>query len=32
MLLHQGRPAWRSWFDKEVEVTHEWRARIEATM
>ena len=32
MLLHQGRPAWRSWFDKEVEVTHELRALIEATI
>ena len=32
MLLHQGRPAWRSWFDKEVEVTAELRALIEATI
>jgi len=32
MLLHQGRPAWRSWFDKEVEVTRELRALIEATI
>ena len=32
MLLHQGRPAWRSWFDREVEVTRELRALIEATI
>jgi shikimate dehydrogenase len=32
MLLHQGRPAWRSWFDTEVEVTAELRALIEATI
>jgi shikimate dehydrogenase len=32
MLLHQGRPAWRSWFDREVEVTPELRALIEATI
>ena len=32
MLLHQGRPAWRSWFDREVEVTGELRALIEATI
>jgi len=32
MLLHQGRPAWRSWFDREVEVTTELRALIEATI
>ena len=32
MLLHQGRPAWRSWFDREVEVTAELRALIEATI
>jgi shikimate dehydrogenase len=32
MLLHQGRPAWRSWFDKEVEVTAELRMLIEATI
>ena len=30
MLLHQGRPAWRSWFDREVEVTRDLRALIEA--
>ena len=32
MLLHQARPAWRSWFDKDVEVTRELRALIEATI
>jgi shikimate dehydrogenase len=32
MLLHQGRPAWRSWFNTEVEVTAELRALIEATI
>jgi shikimate dehydrogenase len=32
MLLHQGRPAWRSWFDREVEVTRDLRALIEATI
>ena len=32
MLLHQGRPAWRSWFHTEVEVTAELRALIEATI
>ena len=32
MLLHQGRPAWRSWFDTQVEVTRELRALIEATI
>ena len=32
MLLHQGRPAWRSWFDREVEVTADLRALIEATI
>ena len=32
MLLHQGRPAWRSWFNREVEVTAELRALIEATI
>ena len=32
MLLHQGRPAWRSWFDTDVEVTRELRALIEATI
>lgn len=32
MLLHQGRPAWRAWFGREVEVTSELRALIEATI
>jgi shikimate dehydrogenase len=32
MLLHQGRPAWKSWFSLEVEVTRELRALIEATI
>ena len=30
MLLHQGRPAWRAWFGREVEVTGELRALMEA--
>ena len=32
MLLHQARPAWRSWFGIEVSVTPELRAAIEATL
>lgn len=32
MLLHQGRPAWKLWFDVDVEVTAELRAKIEATL
>jgi shikimate dehydrogenase len=32
MLLHQARPAWRSWFGIEVAVTPELRAAIEATL
>ena len=32
MLLHQARPAWRSWFGIEPEVTPELRALIEATL
>lgn len=32
MLLHQGRPAWKSWFGLDVEVTRELRALIEATI
>lgn len=32
MLLHQGRPAWKSWFDVDVEVTKELREKIEATI
>ncbi len=31
MLLHQARPAWKSWFGIEPEVTAELRAEIEAT-
>ena len=32
MLLHQARPAWKSWFGIETEVTPELRALIEATL
>lgn len=32
MLLHQGRPAWKAWFNRDVEVTRELRAEIEATI
>ena len=32
MLLHQARPAWKSWFGLEPEVTPELRALIEATI
>lgn len=32
MLLHQARPAWRSWFGINVSVTPELRAAIEATL
>jgi len=32
MLLHQARPAWRSWFGVDVSVTPELRAAIEATL
>jgi shikimate dehydrogenase len=32
MLLHQGRPAWRSWFGIEPKVTAELRALIEASL
>jgi shikimate dehydrogenase len=32
MLLHQARPAWKSWFGIETKVTPELRALIEATM
>lgn len=32
MLLHQGRPAWRAWFNRDVEVTAELRARLEASL
>ena len=31
MLLHQARPAWKSWFGIDVAVTTELRALIEAT-
>jgi len=31
MLLHQARPAWKSWFGIEPQVTPELRALIEAT-
>jgi shikimate dehydrogenase len=31
MLLHQGRPAWKAWFDGEPEVTPELRAVLEAS-
>jgi shikimate dehydrogenase len=31
MLLHQGRPAWKAWFDVEPEVTPELRAVLEAS-
>jgi shikimate dehydrogenase len=32
MLLHQGRPAWKSWFGIEPKVTAELRALIEASL
>jgi shikimate dehydrogenase len=32
MLLHQARPAWRSWFGIDVSLTPELRAAIEATL
>ncbi len=32
MLLHQARPAWKSWFGIEPKVTRELRALIEATI
>jgi shikimate dehydrogenase len=32
MLLHQARPAWKSWFGLETEVTPELRALLEATL
>ena len=32
MLLHQGRPAWRSWFGIDPQVTPEMRAAVEATL
>jgi shikimate dehydrogenase len=32
MLLHQARPAWKAWFDLDVEVTPELRKAVEATL
>lgn len=32
MLLHQGRPAWKSWFRIEPEVTSELRAMMEKSI
>ena len=32
MLLHQGKPAWRMWFDVEPEVTDELRQNMEASI
>jgi len=32
MLLHQGRPAWKAWFDIEPAVTPELRAMVERTI
>lgn len=32
MLLHQARPAWKSWFGIDTEVTAELRALLEATL
>jgi shikimate dehydrogenase len=32
MLLNQGRPAWKAWFDIEPEVTPELRAMVEKTI
>jgi shikimate dehydrogenase len=32
MLLHQARPAWKAWFDLDVEVTPELRRIVEATL
>jgi shikimate dehydrogenase len=32
MLLHQGKPAWRMWFDVEPEVTDELRQKMEASI
>ena len=32
MLLNQGRPAWKTWFGLEPDVTAELRAMIEATI
>lgn len=32
MLLHQGRPAWKLWFDVEPEVTPELREKMERSI
>ena len=32
MLLHQGRPAWKMWFDIEPVVTAELRERMERSI
>jgi shikimate dehydrogenase len=32
MLLHQARPAWKSWFGIDPEITPELRAALEATL
>jgi shikimate dehydrogenase len=32
MLLHQARPAWKSWFGIDTKVTPELRALLEATL
>ena len=32
MLLHQGPPAWKMWFDKEPTVTAELRERMEQSI
>jgi shikimate dehydrogenase len=32
MLLHQARPAWKTWFDVDAEVTPELRRLVEATL
>lgn len=32
MLLHQGRPAWKAWFDIETQVTPELRKLLEDSL
>jgi shikimate dehydrogenase len=32
MLLHQGRPAWKAWFDIETKVTDELRRLLEDSL
>ena len=32
MLLHQGRPAWKAWFDIETSVTDELRTLLEDSL